>query len=31
MSKPNSIRIDDVEYVRADAQPATTGYGGGGS
>jgi hypothetical protein len=25
MSKPNSIRIDDVEYVRADAQPATTG------
>jgi len=21
MSKPNSIRIDDVEYVRADANP----------
>ena len=25
MSKPTSIRIDDVEYVRADAQPVTTG------
>lgn len=25
MSKPETIRIDDVEYVRADAQPKTEG------